>query len=77
MNAFVPSFIEFEYDSIFRAIANPSGRMQYYRIRKGRKRTRISKSEFTNVYHNSNIIAIKPIQDESGLAPIQMDIFVR
>ena len=77
MLPFIPSTIDFEYDSIFRAIANQSGRMQYYKIIKGKKRQRISKSKFSEMYNHSKIIAIKPIQNDSSLAPIQMDIYVK
>jgi len=77
MLPFIPSPINFEYDSVFRAIANKSGRMQYYKIIKGKKRQRISKNEFSNIYNKSTIIAIRPIQDNSILSPIQMDIFVK
>ena len=77
MLPFIPSPIDFEYDSIYRATVNKSGRMQYYRIKKGMKRQRISRNEFSAIYNQSKIIAIKPIQDESGLAPIQMDIYVK
>ncbi|MCG8311078.1 MAG: hypothetical protein MI975_27070 [Cytophagales bacterium] len=77
MHPFIPSSIEFEYESLFRAIANKSGRMQYYKIKKGKKRQRISRSEFSKVYNKSNIIAIRPIQNNSSLCPIQMDIFVK
>lgn len=77
MHPFIPSPVEFEYHSIFRAIANQSGRMQYYKIVKGKKRQRISRSEFSDVYNRSTIIAIRPIQDDSSIAPIQMDIFIK
>ena len=77
MLPFIPSPVDFEYNSIFRAVANRSGRMQYYRIKKGKKRQRISRSEFSDIYNNSTIIAIKPIQDDSSPAPIQLDIFVK
>ncbi len=77
MLPFIPSPIEFEYDSVYRAIANKSGRMQYYKIDKSRGRKRISRSEFSKIYNHSNIIAIRPIQDDSPLSPIQMDIFVK
>ena len=77
MLAFIPSPINFEYDSIFRAVINKSGRMQYYKIKKGKKRERISKGEFSDIYNHSNIVAIKPIQNDSNLGPIQMDIFVK
>ena len=74
---FIPSPIEFDYDAIFRAVVNKSGRMQYYRIKKGKQRQRISKNEFSSVYNKSNIIAIRPIQDQSGLSPIQLDVYVK
>jgi len=77
MLPFIPSPIDFEYDSIFSAIINKSGRMQYYKNKKGKKRQRISKNEFSSIYNKSKIIAIRPIQDESNLAPIQMDIYVK
>jgi len=77
MLPFIPSPIEFEYHSIFRAVTNKSGRMQYYRISKGKKQQRISKNEFSDMYNKSHIIAIKPIQNESRLSPIQMDIYVK
>ncbi len=77
MLPYIPSPIEFEYDSVYRAIVNKSGRMQYYKIDKGRGRKRISRSEFSRMYNNSNIIAIRPIQDDSPLSPIQMDIYVK
>ena len=77
MLPFIPSPIEFEYNSIFRAITNQSGRMQYYKIAKGKKQQRISRSEFSDVYNKSTIIAIRPIQDDSAISPIQMDIFIK
>ena len=77
MLTFIPSPIDFEYDSIFRAVTNNSGRMQYYKIKKGGKRERISKGDFLQIYNQSKIIAIKPIQNESFQAPIQMDVYVK
>lgn len=77
MHHFVPSPIEFEYESVFRAVANKSDRMQYYVIKKGKQRQRITKNEFSAVYNKSNIIAIRPIQDQTGLSPIQLDLYVK
>lgn len=74
---FIPSPVEFEYDSVFRAIANKSGRMQYYRILKGKKQQRISRTEFSQIYNNSEIIAIKPLQDNSDFSPIQLEVYVK
>jgi len=77
MLPYIPSPINFEYDSIFRAIANPSGRMQYYLVKKNRKQQRITKGEFSKIYNNADIIAIKPIQDPSSTFPIQMEVYIK
>lgn len=77
MLPFIPSPINFEYDSVFRAVINPSGRMQYYFIKKDSKQQRITKNEFTNIYNNANIIAIKPIQDPEHAFPIQMEVYIK
>ena len=77
MLPFIPSPVEFEYDSIFRAVVNKSGRMQYYKVKRGKKQQRISKNEFSKIYNKSRIIAVKPIQDNSGSAPIQLEVYVK
>jgi|AVFP01.1.fsa_nt_gi hypothetical protein len=77
MLPFIPSPIEFDYDSLFRAVINKSGRMQYYHVRKGEKQQRISKNKFSEIYNNSNIIAIKPIQDPAGGCPIQFEVYTK
>ena len=77
MLPFIPSPIDFEYDSMFRAVINKSGRMQYYRAKKGKKQQRISKNEFSKIYNKSNIIAIKPIQDTSSGFPIQLEVYTK
>jgi len=51
--------------------------MQYYKIKKGEKRERISKGDFLNIYNQSRIIAIRPIQNDSFQTPIQMDVYVK
>lgn len=77
MLPYIPSPIQFEYDFLFRAIINPSGRMQYYYVKKNNKQQRITKNEFSKIYNNANIIAIKPIQDPSNAFPIQMEVYVK
>jgi hypothetical protein len=77
MLPYIPSPIDFEYDSIFRAVVNKSGRMQYYKVKKGKKQQRISKNEFSRIYNKSRIIAVKPIQDNSTSAPIQLEVYVK
>ena len=77
MLPYIPSPVNFEYDNLFRAVLNPSGRMQYYYVKKNKKQQRITKSEFSKIYNNANIIAIKPIQDPSNTFPIQMEVYTK
>jgi len=77
MFPYIPSPVKFEYDSLFKAIINPSGRMQYYYVKRNNKQQRITKNEFSNIYNNANIIAIRPIQDPSNDFPIQMELYVK
>jgi hypothetical protein len=65
MNAevrYVPSPINFSYDTIYSALANQSGRMQYYKKENDEARIRIGRNEFISAYNNLEIIAVKPIQ---------------
>ncbi len=59
---YVPSPIGFSYDTIYSALANQSGRMQYYKEEIGALRIRIGRNEFITAFNNLEIIAIKPIQ---------------
>ncbi len=77
MLTFIPSPVDFEYEAIFRAVINRSGRMQYYKMKKGKKQQRISKSEFSDIYNKSRIIAIKPIQTPDISSNIQMELYVK
>lgn len=59
---YIPSPIGFTYDIIYSALANQSGRMQYYKEAIGKPRERIGRNEFIKAYNNLDIIAVKPIQ---------------
>lgn len=59
---YIPSPIGFNYDVIYSALANQSGRMQYYKEDVGEARERIGRNEFIIAYNNLDIIAVKPIQ---------------
>ena len=59
---YVPSPIGFNYDTIYSALANQSGRMQYYKEENEEARIRIGRNEFISAYNNLEIIAVKPIQ---------------
>jgi len=74
---YIPSPIEFDYDIIYKAVTNRSGRMQYYKMPRGQSRERISRKEFTDMYNHSKIVAVKPIQGQKLDGIIQMDIYVK
>ncbi len=61
---YIPSPIGFSYDTIYSALANQSGRMQYYKeeAENAFTRIRIGRNEFISAYNNLEIIAVKPIQ---------------
>lgn len=59
---YIPSPIGFVYDTIYSAMANQSGRMQYYKEENKDARIRIGRNEFISAYNNLEIIAVKPIQ---------------
>ena len=61
---YVPSPIGFSYDIIYSALANQSGRMQYYKeeVENSFTRIRIGRNEFISAYNTLEIIAMKPIQ---------------
>lgn len=59
---YIPSPIGFTYDTIYSALANQSGRMQYYKEEHEEPRIRIGRNEFISAYNNLEIIAVKPVQ---------------
>ena len=72
---YVPSPIPFKYHYLYSAVANRSGRMQYYRTKPGIGRERISRTEFIEVFNNSEILGLRPIPlENSGV--IQLEFFV-
>jgi len=58
---FVPSPTPVNYNSVYSATANDSGRMQYHRIIPGKSRERISRTEFVEKFNTLNILAVKPL----------------
>jgi hypothetical protein len=63
--AYVPSPVSFIYKEIYSIEVNKSGRLQYYKQPYHKKRTRITKKEFSKIYNSSKIMAIEPIQDSA------------
>ena len=75
-NNYVPSPILFEYDTSYSALANSSGRMQYYREEPDGSRIRIGRNEFVNAYNSKPVVAIKPIPTQSAQV-FQLQFFIK
>lgn len=73
-NNFVPSPITFEYDISYSAMANDSGRMQYYRELKGGNRARIPRNEFITAYNTKSVVAVQPIPSNANVFQLQFYI---
>lgn len=72
---FVPSPIDFQYDILYQAMVNRSGRMQYYRTPRGKNRERISRTEFIHAYNHKEITALTPIQARRGTPSFQIEFY--
>jgi len=59
---YVPSPVQVLYNFIYSIEINKSGRLQYYRQPVNRKRKRITRSEFSQIYNTKKIVAIDPVQ---------------
>lgn len=73
---FVPSPILFDYDISYSALANSSGRMQYYREERDGSRMRIGRNEFVNAYNSKPIVAVNPIPTHSAQV-FQLQFFIK
>ncbi len=63
---YVPSPIPLRFNLVYTATANPSGRMQYHKVRPGHSRERISRTEFISVFNTQNILAVRPLQEKDS-----------
>lgn len=63
---YIPSPINLVYDIAYRAQANDSGRMQYYKILPGKSRRRISRANFIEAYNSCTILGIKPLKSSAS-----------
>ena len=72
---FVPSPISFEYDVFYSALANSSGRMQYYREVKNSTRLRIPRNEFITAYNTKPIVAVQPIPSAESV--FQLHFYIK
>lgn len=73
---YIPSPIPIQFNFIYSATTNPSGRMQYHRVKPGHSKIRISRSEFIAAYNDAKIIAIKPLQLPKEDAAFQFEFYV-
>ncbi len=74
---YIPSPINVDYVISYRAVANKSGRMQYYREYKGKSKARIGRADFIKAYNSNKIIGIMPLQSQSNASSVfQFEFFV-
>jgi len=73
---FVPSPAPLKFSLVYTATANPSGRMQYHKVRPGQSKTRISRSEFIQAFNDLSIIAIRPVPIKGNDAAVQLEFYM-
>jgi len=74
---YIPSPIDVSYEVMFQAMANKSGRMQYYRQENGKGRTRIGRQDFIKAFNISDIIAVRPLQTQVSSLVFQLEFYTR
>ena len=73
---YVPSPISVRFETVYTATANPSGRMQYHKIKPGQSKLRISRTEFIRAYNDSTILAIRPIQQPKQESIFEFEFYI-
>lgn len=73
---YIPSPIPIQFNFVYTATANGSGRMQYHRIKPGQSKLRISRTEFIKAYNDGQIIALRPLQEIGQEAVFQFEFYV-
>jgi hypothetical protein len=73
---YIPSPVPLQYNYVYSAITNGSGRMQYYRITPGMSKTRISRAEFIRIYNESPILAITPLPLRGQDSLFQFEFYI-
>jgi hypothetical protein len=73
---YIPSPVPFQFNFIYSATANASGRMQYHRIKPGQNKVRISRTDFIKAYNESQILAIAPLQQRGQDSIFQFEFYV-
>ena len=69
---YIPSPISIQYNFVYSATANKSGRMQYHKIKPGHSKLRISRTEFIKAYNSIQMIAVQPIQSQGNETDFQI-----
>jgi hypothetical protein len=73
---FIPSPITPQFELLYSATANKSGRMQYHRIKPGLSKVRISRSEFIKAYNSLRIVGLRPIPVTGSETDFQIEFYV-
>ena len=73
---YIPSPIPVQCEWVYSAVANKSGRMQYYKVKPGVSKLRISRNEFIRTYNSSSIIAMQPLQVHGNETDFQLEFYV-
>ena len=73
---YVPSPIPIQYDFMYSAMANHSGRMQYHKVRPGLSKLRISRTEFIKAYNEAQIVALRPLPQRSQESVFQLEFYI-
>ena len=72
---YVPSPIKMRYTFVYSATANPSGRMQYHKVKPDQFKERITRTEFIEAFNTLEILAMKPLQEKTS--PVfQLEFYV-
>lgn len=73
---YIPSPIPIQFNVVYTATANSSGRMQYHRIKPGQSKLRISRTEFIKAYNDGQILALRPLQQLGQEAVFQFEFYI-
>jgi hypothetical protein len=73
---YIPSPITPQFELMYSATANKSGRMQYHRIKPGLSKVRISRAEFIKAYNSLRILGIKPLPVTGSDTDFQIEFYV-
>ena len=73
---YIPSPINISYGVRYQAVANKSGRMQYYKQELGKNRIRIGRQDFIYAYNQYEIIALRPLPEGENKSVFQLEFYV-